>query len=249
MRQQRRQVIFIVVVFLCVTADPVVGKFSGSGPTSTSTQEQIDTSNFPIVDSTATLPTDPNERANRNRKSKKYNSRTAPPISESDQIYSITDWELGLSALPVAKSAAIVIGEISTAQAYLSEDKTAVYSEFGVRIDEVLKTETGFPVVPGSMLPVERMGGRVRFPSGKLAVSIVDKQDMPRIGGRYVLFLIHGFPMGGETEDFYILIGYELRSGRVSPLDRITSGPIAAYRGTDETSFLRDLRIAIANTP
>ncbi len=247
MRQQRRQAIFIVVVLVCVTAGAVVGKFRGRGPTSTSTQEEIDTSNFPIVDSAATLPTDPNERAKRNRKSKKYNSRTAPPISESEQIYSITDWELGLPALPVAKSAVIVIGEISTAQAYLSEDKTAVYSEFGVRIDEVLKTEIRFPLVSGSILPVERMGGRVRFPSGKLAVSVVDKQDMPHIGGRYVLFLVHRFL--SETEDFYILTGYELRSGRVSPLDRITSGSIAAYRGTDETSFLRDLSKAIADAP
>ena len=247
MRQQRRQAIFIVVVLLCVTAGAVVGKFRGRSPTSTSPQEQIDTSNFPIVDSTATLPTDPNERAKRNRKGKKYNSPHALPISESDQIYSITDWELGLPALPVAKSAAIVIGEVSTAQAYLSEDKTAIYSEFGVRIDEVLKTETRFPVVPGSILPVERVGGRVRFPSGKLAVSIVVKQDMPRIGGRYVLFLIHRFP--SETEDFYILTGYELRSGRVSPLDRITSGPIAAYQGTDEISLLRDIRKAIADAP
>lgn len=247
MRQQRRQAIFIVVMLLCVTAGPVVGKFRGGRPTSTSTQEQIDTSNFPIVDVTTTLPTDPNEQAKRNRKNKKYNSRYVPPLRELDQIYTFTDWELGLPALPVAKSAAIVIGEVSTAQAFLSEDKSAVYSEFGIRIDEVLKTETRFPVVPGSVLPVERMGGLVRFPSGKLAVSIVDKQDMPRIGGRYVLFLVHRF--SSETEDFYILTGYELRSGRVSLLDRITSGPIAAYRGTDETSFLRDLRVAIANGP
>ncbi|PYS67001.1 MAG: hypothetical protein DMF73_20355 [Acidobacteria bacterium] len=128
---------------------------------------------------------------------------------------------------------------------FLSEDKSAVYSEFGIRIDEVLKTETRFPVVSGSVLPVERMGGLVRFPSGKLAVSIVDKQDMPHIGGRYVLFLVHRF--SSETEDFHILTGYELRSGRVSLLDRITSGPMAAYRGTDEISLLKDLRIAIAN--
>jgi len=246
-RQQRRQAIFIVVVLLCVTAGRVVGKFRGADLTSTSTQEQIDTSNFPIVESTANLPTDPNERAQRDRKNKKYNSRTAAPIRESDQIYAFTDWELGLPALPVAKSAVIVIGEISTAQAFLSEDKCAVYCEFGVRIDEVLKTENRFPVISGSVLPVERMGGRVRFPSGKLAVSIVDKQDMPHIGGRYVLFLVHRF--SSETEDFYILTGYELRSGRVSLLDRITSGPMADYRGTDEVSFLRDLRIAIANSP
>src|SRR5205823_1522335 len=164
MRQNRQQAILIVVVLLCVTSGAVVGRFRGRGPTSTATQEQIDTSNFPIVDSTATLPTDPNERANRNRKNKKYNSRPALPISESDQIYAFTDWELGLPALPVAKSAAIVIGEVSTAQAFLSEDKSAVYSEFGLRIDEVLKTETRLPVVSGSVLPVERMGGPVRFP-------------------------------------------------------------------------------------
>src|SRR5260370_19431715 len=90
MRQQRRQAIFIVVMLLCVTAGPVVGKFRGGRPTSTSTQEQIDTSNFPIVDVTTTLPTDPNEQAKRNRKNKKYNSRYAPPLRELDQIYTFT---------------------------------------------------------------------------------------------------------------------------------------------------------------
>ena len=211
------------------------------------TQEQIDTSRFPIAESNAPLPTDPIQKAKRDRKNRKYNGRHAPVISEStDQIYSYTDWEVGLPALPIAKSSVILIGEVAKAEAYLSQDRTAVYSEFTIRIDETLKTDKSFSAVLGDSFVVERLGGRVRLPSGKLAVSVIDQQDMPRIGGRYVLFLTHSFPLGGETDDLYILTGYELRNGFVFPLDKISpKHPIAAYRGTDEMSFLTDLRNAI----
>jgi hypothetical protein len=214
--------------------------------------EDVDTSQFPIVDYTAAKPTEPKERAKRESKSKKYNSRTAPRITEStDQIYSFAHWDVGLPALPVARSAAVIIGEITDAQAYLSDDQTNIYSEFAVRIDEVLKSDRRIILNPSSSVTVERAGGRVRFPSGKLAVSIINHQQMPRVGRRYVLFLTHDFLMGGEyDQDFFILTGYELRDGRVFPLDKTLPGhPITAYKGADQTSFMRDLLIAITDLP
>jgi len=212
--------------------------------------EDVDISQFPVVDFTAAKPTDPNERAKRETKGKKYNGRHAPRITEStDQLYSFAHWDVGLPALPIAKSAAVIIGEITDAQAHLSEDQTNIYSEFAVRIDEVLKGDSRISLNPGSSVTVERAGGRVRFPSGKLAVSIINHQQMPRVGSRYVLFLTHDFIMGGKyDQDFFILTGYELRHGRIFPLDKVLPGhPISAYKGVDETSFLTDLRIAITD--
>jgi hypothetical protein len=68
---------------------------------------------------------------------------------------------------------------------------------------------------------VERFGGRVRLPSEKLFIAGVDNQDMPRVGSRYVLFLTNDFlGINHSDEDFNILMGYELKAGRVIPLDR-----------------------------
>lgn len=195
--------------------------------------------------------TDPNKRLRRQAKSKKYNDKHAPRLTEvSDQIFDLSDWDVRLPALPVAQSVAIIIGEITEARAFLSDDQTNVYSEFSVRVDEVLKNENKNPISLGKLLVLERKGGRVRFPSGKIAVSLVNHQDLPHTGKRYVLFLTHQFPLGGEIQDFYILTGYEFQGGRVFPLDKLPFGhPITTYKGRDETSFLTDLRVAINSAP
>lgn len=208
--------------------------------------EKVDTSQFPVADYLAAGPSDPKKRAKREAKGKKYNSRYAPPITEShDETFSTTDWDVGLPAFPVAKSAAVIIGKITKAQAYLSENKTNIYSEFDVQIEQVWKSDRG-DLTTGTSVVVERAGGRVRFPSGKLAISVISHQQMPQVGSRYVLFLTHEGPFGGEhSGDFFILTGYELRDGCVFPLDKTLPGhPITAYSGVDERTFLTDLSSA-----
>ncbi|MGH9908386.1 MAG: hypothetical protein ACRD8U_22710 [Pyrinomonadaceae bacterium] len=213
--------------------------------------ESIDLSNFPILDYANQRQQSASERATRDAKSKKYNSGYAPRIVEStDQIFAVSDWDVGLRALPVTNSSAVIIGEITDAQAHLSEDQTKIYSEFVVRLEGVFKKDKN-PLNVGDSITVERVGGRVRFPSGKLAVSMVNHQDMPRVGVRYVLFLTHNFPMGGEYDnDYFILTGYELRGGRVFPLDKPLPGhPITAYKGTDEKFFISDLTFLLESNP
>lgn len=178
------------------------------------------------------------------KRRKKYNNRHAPAITESiDQITLTSDWDLRLPALPVTKSSAVIIGEVTGAQAHLSEDETRVYSEFVIKVDEVLKNDERVPL-SGSIV-VERSGGRVRFPSGKVVLSATSHQDMPQIGKRYLLFLVHEFV---GDEDLTILTGYELRDGLVFPLDRPGDGhPIWSYKGASESYLLNDLISALAN--
>ncbi|MEK6335185.1 MAG: hypothetical protein AABM67_09565 [Acidobacteriota bacterium] len=214
------------------------------------TAETIDVSNFPIFDYAAQRQATPSEQVKREAKSKKYNNRHSAPITESsDQIYAILDWDVGLPALPLTKSSAIVLGEIVDAQAYLSEDLTQVYSEFVVRLNEVFKSDSNLRV--GDSITVERLGGRVRVLSGKIVSSVVNHQDMPRVGGKYVLFLTHEFPKGGQYKtELFILTAYELRGNRVFPLDKPAPGhPILAYKGTSKESFMKDLETALRTTP
>ena len=182
--------------------------------------------------------------AKQQKRRKKYNNRYAPKISESsDLIYSTSDWYVDLPALPTAKSDLVVVGEVTQAEAQLSEDETNIYSEFTIQISEVLKNDSPSTLAAGNSVVVERLGGRVRLPSGKVVVSRIDKQDLPRIGKRYVLFLTKD-----KDGDFHILTGYELRDGKVFPLDNLRpSHPITAYTGTGEVSFLTDLNKVLAN--
>lgn len=203
--------------------------------------DEVDTTQFPITDYSAAEISDLNVRAKREAKGKKYNNRAAPQISESsDGIFTIGDWEVGLPALPVSRSSAVVIGEITDAQAHLSEDGTNIYSEFVVQVEQILKNDNQVPI--GNSIAVERSGGRVRLPSGKVVTARTNHQDLPRIGRRYVLFLTHDFSSGVNTESLNILTGYELRENRVFPLDKLgPKHPINSYKGADEASFLNDL--------
>lgn len=204
----------------------------------------VDVNNFPVVDQS-----NPNSRNGSDKeKSKKYNRRDSRPLSESDQVYFEIDWDHNLPALPVARSSAIVVGKIISADAYLSGDLSNVYSEFVVQIEKVLKDESKISLKGSESVSVERLGGRVRFPSGKFAVSMVSHQDMPRVGVRYVLFLTHDSLEGLEYQNFFILTGYEIKANRVFPLDKPVPGhAMSKYEGTDEDSFMKELTSVLAN--
>ncbi len=202
-----------------------------------------DFSNFPIVDFEAKEPNDPKSKAARNAKARKYSRKYGGEINEElHQIFTTSDWDLRLPALPISRSAAIFIGTVVGAEAHLIPDKTAVYSEFSYQVDSVLKSDPKRTVKAGETVSVERSGGRVRMPSGKIVVSWTNHQNMPKVGSRYVFFLTHDFETAGDTgDDFYLLTGYELKNGKVFPLDSSTKPDMVAYKGATESSFLTDL--------
>jgi hypothetical protein len=167
-----------------------------------------------------------------------------PPISDEGDTITINDeWDIGLPALPVSQSGMVVIGEVVDAQSYLSVSKDWVYSEFTVRVEEVLKNASGVTLTTGGSIDVNRDGGRIRFPSGHTILQYTSGQGMPRPGERYALFLT----FDAQDQDAHILTGYELRGGRVSPLDHLAAPEAAKYTGADEKSFLSALRATIAN--
>lgn len=215
------------------------------------TVENLDFSRFPIVDFHGPEPVDPNERKVREAKGRRHNNKYLGQISEDTlQIFSSKDWDVGLPALPVERSAAIVIGKVTSARAYLTPDKTGIYSEFRVAIDAVVKNDAENIIKTDETITVERTGGRARMPSGKLVLSWVTHQNMPRVGGRYLLFLTHDVDTPDDPgKDFLILTGYELRDGQVHMLDdTLPRHSITQYKGKTETTLLTDLFNAVAKT-
>ena len=238
--------LFAVLAIVVITAMATLRGQDQNQPTREK-QQKIDKeefeNQFPIADYSAPEPTDPEKRAKRQAKSKKYDRSDMSVSASGDVTSSFIHWATGVSALPVEQSSAVVIGTVLDAEAYLSNDKTGVYSEFNVRVDDVLKNDNSTSLVAGKDIIIERPGGRVRFPSGHVNQYFTVGQGMPRVGRRYVLFLT------GAEQDFQILTGYEIRKGRIFLLDNPGTGhPITAYSGADEASFLNDLRAEIINS-
>ena len=205
--------------------------------------EAPDFENFPIVDFEAKEPVEPKVKAARDARARKYSKKYAGAINEElNQIFTNTDWDLRLPALPVARSAAIFIGTVVDAQAHLTPDKSGVFSEFAFQVESILKSDSKRTVAAGETVSVERNGGRVRMPSGKIVVSWTNQQNMPKVGARYVFFLTHDFVTAGDTgDDFYLLTGYEFKNEKVNPLDSPFNKEVLAYKGATESSFLEDL--------
>lgn len=145
------------------------------------------------------------------------------------------EWSLHTPPLPVAQSDGIVIGEVLDAQAHLSHDKTGIYSEFNFRVDGVLKDgRNSLPA--GQIIPVARVGGRVRYANGHSRLYRIGLQNMPRLGARYVLFLRGS----GGSDIYHILTGYELSDQKITPLDE--PAQMKAYDQMDENTFIETVR-------
>jgi hypothetical protein len=239
--------LLILLVVAVITAMATLRGQEQAPPLSKEQRKIEFESQFPIADYSAPESADAEERAKRRAKGKKFNNSmmTVTP-SDTDQVTTSSEhWAAGLPAIPADQSNAVVIVEVTDARAYLSNDKTGVYSEFNVRVDDVLKNNCSRPLTCGSLTTIERPGGRVRFSSGHIGQYFTAGQGMPRAGRRYLLFLT----CKNQDEDFQVLTGYELRGGRIFLLDNPGQGhPISASHGKDELPFLNDVRAIIANS-
>lgn len=236
-----RTFVFILPVLFDITALLAVPQpqeqTSPSQSLPQKSRRKVDVNHFPVVEFSSPITNDSRRKA-RGEKRNKSNWNVDPEaLSDSTVIVDAVDVQL--PAFPTKQSAAVVIGTIADAKAYLSNDKTGVYSTFLVLIEEVLKNPG--KLSPGNSVEAEREGGRVKFPSGRVHLFKISEQDLPRIGGRYVLFLT-----ATDSESvFQILTGYEISGASIYPLDELPQS--RAYGNTTATNFVSELRMKLAN--
>lgn len=153
-------------------------------------------------------------------------------------------------AFPVLASKLIVIGKIVEGKAFLSNDKTAVYSEYTLEIEDILKQNSDLSVTKNSKIDVLRLGGGVRFPSGKVYYRELGGYAMPEVDGRYLMFLYED----SVTKSFSEMAGYKLQSGEVFPLDGADEDKVATafqeqykYKRYRENDFIDIIKKQIVN--
>lgn len=193
---------------------------------------------YPIADYDEAEPADPTKRAARREKQKRHNKFgmvMKDPHPETVETSFIEERAFDFPGLPVDKSEVIVIGEVVTGEAHLSEDKQNVFSEFAVKITKVLKSPTSTAPKPGSLITIERIGGYVRYANGRTVLYRGSGYGMPRVGGQYVLFLT-SIP---QSEDYTLLTGYNVGGESIDPVD--FSQQFEAYKGSTVPAFLSTL--------
>jgi len=247
MHNQKTFTKFVLLVALIVASTIMLMALSRRDPGSLAFTDQKETSRIedekkmPIAVYSASLPADSAERALRLARSGRYDKRYTVPFDESSpdttMRSTISDWYLYISALPAAESDLVLLGEVTTANGYISNDRTGAYSEFTIRVNDVFKDDGR---LSSSLITAVREGADVQLPSGRIIRYEIVYQGMPRIGQQYLFFLKYS----EQGKDYSILTGYELRKNRVFPLDEAER--FAAYKKYDESTLLNAVREAIA---
>jgi hypothetical protein len=175
----------------------------------------------PITDYDAALPN--SSDVLQFRRGERYNIPN-PSLPELGEDSEVGIWDLPSShfrkdAMPFAASDAVVVGTVTAGQSHLSNDRRDLYSEFEVTLQELLKNSVPpYLRVEGS-IDIQRTGGAIRLPSGKVLTRGALADSMPQIGGRYLLFLKYD----QSTEDYSVVMGYQLSGNEVYRLDDLSS--------------------------
>ncbi len=188
----------------------------------------------------------------RKEKSKTFNSPSKPafkrPIKEfppdSNSMRIIHLGRPNRNALPIERSAAILLGIVTDKKVHMSDDETRVYTDYEVKIEKVYK-DFSESLRPGSVTTFARLGGDVRFKSGRVQKYKVAGNGVVKKGRRYLLFV-----KNLNFEDLDILTAYEFSDRKVTAVDekyhdRPTPNPYLKYDNADQTKLLLDLKIAL----
>ncbi len=156
--------------------------------------------------------------------------------------YVITGKPIDPKGMPVSNSNAVVVGTVVSGKCFVTGSHTYVYTDYSVKIDQVLKQDPTANLITGDVVVAARDGGAIHFPSGHVTNFLFAGHGLPEVGSQYVLFLWKPIPSFPEYEIIFDS-GYQLKNGRVYPLDDVNS----KYVGVETTVFLDEVRKAIAS--
>lgn len=197
-------------------------------------------------------PLDPVERAAREAKSRRYDDpdgRDLTTLEPGTFMETIACSGGGRRrALPEGAYGTVVLGTVRAVQPYLSSNRTAIYTEYELEVEEVFKSAGGQVRMFDRTVAVDRMGGVLRRRSGQIISWGFSGSMIPHpldLHGRYVIFLreVH------EGNDLMLGTVFELRNGQAFMLWERPEGDrlVGTFSGedpsmSDEAAFLEAVR-------
>lgn len=134
---------------------------------------------------------------------------------------------------PIEESALIVIGEVVMVNAFLSNDKGGVYTEFTIRVDEALKKEG--KKTPKKVI-ADREGGVVVYPNGQRVMYQSSERGLPQLGSKYLFFL----RKDELSPNYEILTSYDLNSSAIRQMEM--GRPFDEFKNVGKTAFIEAVR-------
>ena len=144
--------------------------------------------------------------------------------------------------LPAAFSDSIVVGRITAAQAYLSNDHTAIYTESTIEVEQV-PSQQGNHAVAGGTIVLEQVGGSLELPGGRVLNHLSHGLGEPfQVGQRYAFFLTYV-----ESAQCYRLVkAWWLNAGAAQPVSTediaLARNGASQYNGLPESAFIGILK-------
>lgn len=239
----------VVLLIFLTTLLLTIGNFSSFGQTNT-LQEQDrkgseDLTKYPVVDFDSPEPANILEREERRLKNARYDKKgfVLKKVHPDTDGVSV-DYETPPSLpIPTIESNLIIVGRILDAKASLSNDKSGIYSEYTIQIGSILKANGSSATLLGGKIKIDRPGGIVHYPDGKKVIYFVSGKNLPRVGSEYLFFLVSD----QQSPNYEILTGYELRNGKVNPLD--ITGQFTEFKDSTPMDFINAVRSKIRSTP
>lgn len=139
---------------------------------------------------------------------------------------------------PTEESVLIVVGEVVMANAFLSNDRECVYTEFTIRIDELLKNSSG-NVNPKKVI-ADREGGVVVYPNGQRLLYQSSERGLPSLGSKYLFFLVQD----GQSPNYRILTSYDVNGGRIRQME--IGHPLDEFKDASKSTFIEAVRNKVA---
>lgn len=209
-------------------------------------EQKLDDEATPLVEYAPSTKTPVDEE--RRQKNKRHDGRDVVSLDVDPRAgEAVVHSEVFVPDLPFELSDLIVEGTVTDSNAFLSEDKTGIYSEFTISVTDVLKSSQSVSVNKHDVITTERFGGRVRFPSGQTVRYKVSGTGSPRRNVKYLLFL-----RTMDDGNYRIITAYEMRGGKVlaldgSRIDYIRGGePVFdKHNGKEWQYFLEEVRKAL----
>lgn len=156
------------------------------------------------------------------RRGERYNNPVLalPELGEDSEpaLWTLPETHFRKNPMPFDEGVVVVTGTITAGQAYLSNDKQNIYSEFKFKVQAIVKAPIRLHLRAGDSIDMQRKGGAIRLPSGKVLVRGNLPDSLPEVGKRYLLFLKDD----ANTVDYGVLTGYQLEGNEVYRLDDLS---------------------------
>lgn len=188
------------------------------------------------------IPREPNALRLRTERNKMFDVvTTGEPIDNPDpRAAGFIRVDISLEArpeFPAMSSDAIVIGNVSSIQPYLSQSHGCIYSEFSVHVERIIDQSASAPKT--NDIVIDEAGGAAILSSGRiLRTEVVGVGSPMSTSGRYLFFLKY-VP---QADAYRIVKAWDLTSGKAKAMAsddlRRAATHTSAYDGMDVASFL-----------